>query len=500
MAKRVVGTVITKSFLAHARTLAETLTEHNPDVELYVLLADRLDNYFDPSAEPFHLIQLEDLPEFDVVSQMCFYYTPFELCCALRGYLHEYIFHHTSAESWMFLDADIMIFHSLDQIFQQIEQSSIVLTPHLQNLPTLPKNTNIEIIIITAGLYNAGFMGLKRSEETLKFITWFKERLQYYCFNDAAIEHARGLFVDQRWLDLVPLYFKAVSFLSNSGANLGHWNLYERQLDFDSHGKVVVNQEPLLFVHFSGWDISDPRRISKYNWLYEEQPMSSPWATLAECYRDKLLKNGYETTIQYSYAFSMFHDGTPITLPMRRAYYDEVVQGHAHEGSPFDLSNYLKDKIYIARSVQFIQAELEAEKHRSSQLQQSVEQLQRDYQSAQVRADEMRQKVEHTYAQLQHTEATLHSTQTELQHTEATLHSTQTELQHTEATLHSTQTELQHTEATLHSTQTELYYLHEIVRTMKKSTFWKLRTLWWNLKQKAGFPAVDILKPKPDDN
>lgn len=130
MNEHVVCTIITKSYIAYARTLASTLCEHNPNSKLFVLLADRVDGYFEPSGEPFQLIRLEDLPEQKVVEKMCFYYTPFELCCAPRGMLHEYIFEQTSAQSWLFLDSDIMIFNSLDIVFDKLEQTSILLNPH----------------------------------------------------------------------------------------------------------------------------------------------------------------------------------------------------------------------------------------------------------------------------------------------------------------------------------------------------------------------------------
>ena len=209
MSEHIVCTIITKSYIPYARTLASTLGEHNPNSKLFVLLADRVDGYFEPSGEPFHLIHLEYLPEQQVVEKMCFYYTPFELCCALRGMLHEYMFEQTSAQSWLFLDSDIMVFNSLDSVFEQLEQTSILLNPHC----TTPVNRKYvephERDLLRSGLYNAGFLGLRRTNEARAFISWFKERLASYCFHD--YDHynggiaGRGFFVDQLWLNLVPL-------------------------------------------------------------------------------------------------------------------------------------------------------------------------------------------------------------------------------------------------------------------------------------------------------
>ena len=183
MSKNAVCTVITKSYLPYARTLASSLAEHNPDVDLYVLLADKVDGYFDPALEPFKFIYLEDLSDTQTVEQMCFYYTPFELCCALRGFIHEYMFEQTNAQKWLFLDSDIMIFNSLDVIFEQLENSSILLTPH-RIVPLPIAHVGYEINFLKNGLYNAGFLGLQRTNISQKFISWFKDRLKSFSFND----------------------------------------------------------------------------------------------------------------------------------------------------------------------------------------------------------------------------------------------------------------------------------------------------------------------------
>ena len=59
MSKNAVCTVITKSYLPYARTLASSLAEHNPDVDLYVLLADKVDVFLVDVANPDSLIFLK---------------------------------------------------------------------------------------------------------------------------------------------------------------------------------------------------------------------------------------------------------------------------------------------------------------------------------------------------------------------------------------------------------------------------------------------------------
>lgn len=335
MTEKAVCTVVTKNYLAYARTLATSLAKHNPDIPLYVLLADKVDGYFDPSLEPFKFIYLEDLSDQQAIEKMCFYYTPFELCCALRGFLHEYMFYKTTTHRWLFLDSDIMVFGSLETIFKQLEKATILLNTHC-NTPVPQKYAYPhEVNIASSGLYNGGFLGLNRTSEVEKFIDWFKTRLQYHSFNDLC----KGMFVDQIWLNLVPLFFKNSQLCIEPGANLGHWNLFERNLSHGDSGDITVNGEPVLFIHFSGWSIDKPEIISKYTFMYEDR-VPYPWKIFAEEYRRELLDNGYEEFIAYPYAFSHFENGELITLEHRKAYYQDLIRGEILSGSPFLNSSY----------------------------------------------------------------------------------------------------------------------------------------------------------------
>jgi hypothetical protein len=337
-------TIITKNYVAYARTLALSLAEHNPGSTLYVLLADRLDNYFDPQNEPFKLIQLEELSNQKVVEDMCFYYTPFELCCALRGMLHEYMFEKTDAQSWLFIDSDILVCNSLEGILRQLETTSILVCPHCTTTVEIKFVRHHDLTLLQMGVYNAGFLGLRRTSTTREFISWFRERLQLYGFN----KPTQTQYVDQLWLNFVPLLFKDVSLLLDPGANLAYWNLYERVVEEEEHGKITVNGQPLLFFHFSRWNISNPRSITAVDSRIKYDPMLMyegkdfpALSKLGEMYRDRLIANGYETSRQYPYAFSHFESGELITPAMRSKYFDSLKQGRTYEASPFANYSYL---------------------------------------------------------------------------------------------------------------------------------------------------------------
>jgi hypothetical protein len=61
MADLAICTIIAKNYLAHARCLTESFLAQHPGGRVFVLLADRIDGCFDPSAEPFTLIEADKL-------------------------------------------------------------------------------------------------------------------------------------------------------------------------------------------------------------------------------------------------------------------------------------------------------------------------------------------------------------------------------------------------------------------------------------------------------
>jgi hypothetical protein len=327
----VVCTIITKRYLAQARVLTQSLREHHPEARVYVLLADQVGDYFDPAAEPFELIGLADLPDRALIAQMCFYYNAFELCCALRPFLHCYLSEQTDHEAWLFLDADILVCASLDPLWQQLSATSILLSPHSLD-PVAPNHVEtLELNVLRQGIYNGGCVGLRRAAATdprstatvLAFIQWWQQRLTDYCFDDVALQDGRGLAVDQLWLNLVPLYFEDVAVLRHRGANVGHWNLIERGDLVSGDNGLMIGDEPLLFFHFSGWDWQDPLQVSRHNPLYQNAH-SAAWAHLALDYRDRLQAHGHEAALAYPYAFDRFDNGDPIWVPMRRAYHRSI--------------------------------------------------------------------------------------------------------------------------------------------------------------------------------
>jgi glycosyltransferase involved in cell wall biosynthesis len=321
-----VCTIVSKNYLAYARVLAESLRQQHADSHFFVLLVDRVDGQFDPRAEPFSLVEIEQLPIPDV-ARFCFQYNVVELNTAAKPYFLAYLFEKYGLHKLIYLDPDIMVLHDLNALAALLDEHAIVLTPHMLAPLDDERHPN-ELDILKSGAYNLGFIALSDRPETQQFLSWWQERLYTRC----QANFARGLFVDQRWIDLVPGYFNGVHILRDPGYNVAYWNLHERVVTMRD-GQPSVNDGPCYFVHFSGYDPTDPQRVSKYQERFTMADVGDA-VQLFEKYGDRLFAHGFETTRRWPYAFGSFDNGVRVPDLVRRIYLklsDEAVRF----GDPF---------------------------------------------------------------------------------------------------------------------------------------------------------------------
>jgi len=302
----VIGTIVAKNYLAQARCLTESFLAHHPDGKVFVLLVDRPDGYFDPAQEAFMTVLAEEIgiPQF---TAMTFRYTLLELSTAVKPFFLQYLFATYDYDALCYVDPDIYFYRRADDvIWDVLREHSILLTPHLTG-PLDDAYLPNEVEILRSGAYNLGFIGLARSPQTTEFLDWWAGKLTRYCI----INHDRGFFVDQRWIDLVPGRFPGVTIQQDPGCNVAYWNLPHRQVE-RADGKVLVNGRPLTFFHFSGYSPDRPETLSKFQTRYSFGDLPEVHA-LFEGYRARLLANGYDTVKPWPNVYAQFFaDGVHI--------------------------------------------------------------------------------------------------------------------------------------------------------------------------------------------
>jgi glycosyltransferase involved in cell wall biosynthesis len=306
-------TIVSKNYLPFARVLAESFYEYNQG-DVFVLLVDSVDGYFEPEKENFRLIEMKELkdmvPNFE---KFCFQYTILELNTAIKPYFLEYLFKKYNLTKLVYFDPDILITNNLSEIARLLDEYPIILTPHL----TAPYKDDYkpgEIDILMSGVYNLGFLALSNNSTIASLLSWWQDRLYNNCIH--AVE--KGLFVDQKWMDLVPGMHEGVFILKEPGYNVAYWNFHCRNVRVKKD-KIYVNGKPSYFFHFSGLDPENMETVSKHQNRYTISMLKNI-RPIFEMYRDRLFKNGYRECKNWPYFYGSFSNGAIIPDFIRRLY------------------------------------------------------------------------------------------------------------------------------------------------------------------------------------
>jgi hypothetical protein len=265
-----VCTIVAKNYLAYARTLMKSLVRHNPGVAAYVLFVDDIAGFVDPAAEAFRTLGLQDL-DLPRPAEFCFRYDVMELSTAVKPYLLQELFARGHGKV-LYIDPDIWVFRPLDELFAWLEESDVLLTPHLTG-PLGDGRYPDERDILLSGTYNLGFLGIADTPNVRGLLRWWADRCEFLCVSD--ITH--GMFVDQRWMDLTPGLADRVRVIRDPGWNVAYWNLKHRALE-GPPGAPAANGSPVRFYHWSGFNPTKPTALSKHQDRYptiETEPLVS---------------------------------------------------------------------------------------------------------------------------------------------------------------------------------------------------------------------------------
>jgi len=287
-----VFTLCSANYLAHAKTLGDSLREHNPDFHFIIGLVDRWPKELDPSyCLPFEVIPVEEL-NFSQFADMRQKYNIVELNTAVKPFYMTFLFEKDpGVEAVIYLDPDILVCGSFDALLGKLKNNSIVLTPHSCTYDDSAANIHYEQVMLWAGVYNLGFIATARSPITDAFLKWWKIRVQNHCYYRPGVA---GSFFDQLWMGLAPLYFRGVCVETDPGYNMCYWNHFERQLSLYEGRYVVNNRHDLIFFHFSGYKPENPDacvcRATEPVASFIERPDLRP---LYDDYRSRLLARNY---------------------------------------------------------------------------------------------------------------------------------------------------------------------------------------------------------------
>lgn len=282
-------TICSNNYLAKAKIVADTFLSFHIDYKFSIFLVDRLDNQLDYT----RFANTEIIEIHSVVSgiqQLAEKYNIIELNTAVKPEIFLYLFDKNKSDIIIYLDPDLMIFDCFNEVKELFEghNQNVVLTPHFCS-PIDDGKYPSEIDFACFGLYNLGFIAVRNTSESTRFLNWWRERLVKYCY----VRPEQGMFTDQLWVNLAPIFFKGMYILKHLGYNVANWNLYERQLN-SVNGRWHVNaNDRLKFFHFSQYEYDNPYSISKFQKRHtvSERPDIK---SLIDEYQKILVQNKFE--------------------------------------------------------------------------------------------------------------------------------------------------------------------------------------------------------------
>lgn len=307
-------TIISRNYLAYAKTLMETVADAYPQAHRYVCLADEEAGDPDLLSPHFTLITCADL-DLPARASFLFRYDIMELNTAIKPYVFQWLRHKHAGLNAVYLDPDLYLLRPLGHVTEALDAgASLVLTPHLNDPMGDDGKQPDELAIMRSGVYNCGFVAVGHTAAAAAAVDWWADKLEFGCYADPAA----GLFTDQKWMDLAPGMFPDVSILRHDGYNVAYWNLAQRRL-VHQDGDHCVNGQPLHFLHFSGVSLDKPDIFSKHQNRFRREDIGE-LAPLYDNYLACLERNGHRQHAKKPYAFGVFRDGVPISRWHRRVY------------------------------------------------------------------------------------------------------------------------------------------------------------------------------------
>lgn len=326
-------TICAKNYLAQALTLRESFLKHNPSLNFFIFLADKIDGVEDVDG----IVALDKSWIPDWVN-MAFKYDVIEFNTSIKPFCFGKLFKE-GYEKVIYLDPDIYVTRPLDYIYECLNNKSVVLTPHYCDIEEHFDGAVSEETFNKVGIYNLGFCALKNDKVGQEIAKWWQNRLQYKCYSQSS----EGLFVDQKWMDYIPGFFPdATCVSSHHGMNVAIWNLHERELFIDEKQGYMIRRKktgdefPLLFFHFSGFDPFETTVINRRHPQFNVTTYPS-FKPIIEEYRERGYANGYDRFSKMTYGFNHYIDGSVIT-PLQRRIFRVYLNEHKVEFNPFEIN------------------------------------------------------------------------------------------------------------------------------------------------------------------
>jgi hypothetical protein len=261
-------TIVTRSHLKYAAALATSLRRYHPTHKLCVLLIDSADDLQLSGNSSMDVLHLDAI-QIPKIEDMKIYFNAFELSNCLKPFFVAHLL-RKGFEKIVYLDADVLVVNGFDNLFEMLDRCAFVLSPHWLQ-PELVQHSDLSVRqIADLGIYNGGMWGVRHEHGGMAVLEWLMRFLPDVGFDD----RHNGMFVDQKMLPLAAQLFSSqFGCMRHPGYNVAYWNLHEREIT-KADNRYLINGEPAIFFHLSGFRAEDPGTFSRYSsWTFERLPI-----------------------------------------------------------------------------------------------------------------------------------------------------------------------------------------------------------------------------------
>lgn len=234
-------TIINGGYIAYAKALYDSLAEQRTNALLHVLVLDTITTV--EEVENIIFYTSNDLSILPIFKELKAKYTNDELRWSAKPVFLLFLLMR-GIKKVIYVDSDIHFFNDFHFLFELLATQSVILSPHNRSINPEADAENF-IKNFTEGIYNGGFIGVNNT--AVDALEWWASACRYECkknFNS-------GLYVDQKYLELIPARFKDVYSLQHLGCNVAGWNRQDCKRVL-ANGEILINGvEPIVFIHFA---------------------------------------------------------------------------------------------------------------------------------------------------------------------------------------------------------------------------------------------------------
>lgn len=303
-------TSICSNYLPKAMTLAESVKQNCKDAIFVLCLVEREIPEVAANFPYFDKIILAKDAGWENFDSFMFRHSIVEASTAVKPQFMLHLMEiYPDQNKFVYLDPDVKAYSEFVELEEKLDTHSIIVCPHLLR----PGNIDMEISSLAHGTYNLGFLAVARSKNAHDFVSWWAARLFHFCYDDKA----RGIFTDQKWIDLAPCFFD-VHVLKHHGYDFATWSLLDSDLRKTEDGHIV-NGDPLRFIHFSGLDSGTIDKAIGW-WLRDDN--KDDFVALYQEYLKLLDHHGQQEIGKTPWSYATYDDGSKISNDARKAYRD----------------------------------------------------------------------------------------------------------------------------------------------------------------------------------